>query len=168
MVGNRPQSSRFVSPLASCLLSMQSSCLLSVQKQKSDAHVDLAAYDHATMTVAAALSGHEGGAQLSELPMLPVAPWNRRPGYLVGSVLSVCHCQHSALQAACFVLAEQCMSECTMTCYVSPGELQCTSPPASHLCMCACNSGPPDAGASAEAEGTARFIPRVGCISHRP
>jgi hypothetical protein len=65
-----------------------SSCLLFVQKQTSDAHVDLAAYDHATLAVAAALPGHEGGAQLSELPVLPVAPWNCRPGYLVSMKLA--------------------------------------------------------------------------------
>lgn len=45
--------------------------------------MDLAAYEHATLALTAALSGHEGSAQLSELPLLPVAPWNRRPGYLV-------------------------------------------------------------------------------------
>ena len=82
---------------------MPLSRLLFVQKQKSDAHVDLAAYDHATLAFTAALSDDEGSAQLSELPVLAVAPWNQRPGYLVSfqsslsAITMECRCRAPCL-----------------------------------------------------------------------
>ena len=100
-------------------------CLRLVQKQKSDAHVDLAAYDHATLALTAALFGHEGGARLSEMPVLPVAPWNQRPGYLVSFRLAL---------SAITLESGPCLCTHMPTICSSPGAQTCMSPHLRHLC----------------------------------
>lgn len=46
--------------------------------------MDLEAYDGALLALQQELLGGPPGSA-AELPLLPVAPWNRRPGYLVGA-----------------------------------------------------------------------------------
>ena len=58
-----------------------------MQKEACAEHVDLAAYDKATLAAANAIFG-QNAATFAELPVLPVAPWNRQPGYLVSAVLT--------------------------------------------------------------------------------
>ena len=58
-----------------------------MQKEACAEHVDLAAYDKATLAAANAIFG-QNAATFAELPVLPVAPWNRQPGYLVRAVLT--------------------------------------------------------------------------------
>jgi hypothetical protein len=53
-----------------------------MQKEATPAHADLAAHDKATLATANAIFGQDA-ATIAELPVLPVAPWNRKPGYLV-------------------------------------------------------------------------------------
>jgi len=48
--------------------------------------VDMTAYDQATVLAHNAIFGHDAPSLL-ELPLLPAAPWNRQPGYLVSSWL---------------------------------------------------------------------------------
>ena len=56
-----------------------------MQKEACAEHVDLVAYDKATLAAANAIFG-QNAATYAELPVLPVAPWNRQPGYLVSAV----------------------------------------------------------------------------------
>jgi hypothetical protein len=51
------------------------------EKEECAAHVDLTAYDQATLAAHNAIFGHDV-ASLAELPLLPSAPWNRKPGHL--------------------------------------------------------------------------------------
>ena len=64
-----------------------------MQTQESAAQVDLASYDRATLTVTSALfSRDDCPATLADVPVLPVAPWNRKPGYLVSCRLIAVAC----------------------------------------------------------------------------
>jgi hypothetical protein len=74
-----------------------------MQKEACAEHVDLAAYDKATLAAANAIFG-QNAVTFAELPVLPVAPWNRQPGYLVSAVLtgSMAYIKvHSVCAAAC-------------------------------------------------------------------
>lgn len=51
------------------------------EAEESAAHTDLAAHDKATLAAANAIFGRHA-ASFEELPLLPTAPWNRKPGYL--------------------------------------------------------------------------------------
>lgn len=73
---------RQASPTGCVWPSVDGSVIFPPQAEESAAHTDLAAHDKATLAAANAIFGRQA-ASFEELPLLPTAPWNRKPGYLV-------------------------------------------------------------------------------------
>ena len=52
------------------------------QEEVSSAHCNAGAFDNGMLALTNAVMGTDAGS-LDEVPLLPVAPWNHQPGYLV-------------------------------------------------------------------------------------